>query len=445
MTVTVKKTLTAKDQPPRLVVRRFRLAVTAGPDKGKAFASEGERMVIGTQAPANALLGDPKVSRFQCEIRVDDGRVKVRDLGSRNGTIVDGVRVLEAELEDGQVLTVGETRLRFELGQQWQRIATSERARFGVLVGQSAAMRATFAVLERAAATDATVLLEGETGTGKEATAESIHAESARRDKPLVVVDCGALPANLVETELFGHERGAFTGSVGAREGAFELADGGTIFLDEIGELDADHQTKLLRALDKREVKRVGGKGYVPVNVRVIAATNRDLLREVNEKRFREDLYYRLAIVTVRLPPLRERLEDLPALVDALLAAEHALERPEAAALRTPAFLRELASHRWSGNVRELRNYLQRCLALGPAAAPVARREASATSDPLAGLPIDPDQPIRVVRDRWNSVLEKRYLEEVMRRCGGNVTAAAKAAGLGRVQLWRLLRRHGVS
>jgi transcriptional regulator with GAF, ATPase, and Fis domain len=280
------------------------------------------------------------------------------------------------------------------------------------------------------------VLLEGETGTGKEATAESIHDASARAGKPLVVVDCSAIPSNLLESELFGHERGAFTDAKEARQGAFELASGGTIFLDEIGELGLELQPKLLRALESHEIKRVGSSKYVPVDVRVIAATNRSLRHEVNDKRFRADLYYRLAVVQVRLPPLRERLQDLPMLVEHFLAKAGITSR----ALREPAFVDELARHRWSGNVRELRNYLERCVALG---------EQPPVDDELAldehgGVRIDPHQPIRAMREQWLSVLERKYVEEVLKLAGGNVTQAAKLAGISRVQLWRLLQRHGV-
>src|SRR5262249_14454944 len=241
-------------------------------------------------------------------------------------------------------------------------VPLSQEDRFGLLVGRSVAMRAAFAVLERAAPSDATILLEGDTGTGKEAAAESIHRASSRKNGPFIVVDCGAIPAELLERRLSGHDRGAFTGAVAPRGGAFEAAHGGTLFLDGVGELAPDLQPKLLRALERREIKRVGSSRYLPVDLRVVAATNRNLCAEVNARRFRSDLYYRLAVVVVRLPPLRERPEDLTLIVDHLLEGLGARERPEAAALRSPAFLTELARHHWPGNARELRNYLERCL-----------------------------------------------------------------------------------
>jgi DNA-binding NtrC family response regulator len=433
--------VTTPDPRPKLIVRRFRLVVTTGPDKGKELTSSEQSVVIGTQAPADLVLADPKVSRLHCTIEIVASRVVLVDEGSTNGTTVDGVVVLKAELRDGQVIGVGDTRLRFEQRPERATIVTSERAHFGDLVGESLAMRAIFAKLERAAKSDATVLLEGETGTGKEVTAESIHDESPRSKHRLVTVDCSAIPTHLLESELFGHERGAFTDAREARVGAFEHANGGTIFLDEIGELGLELQPKLLRALEDRTIKRVGSNTYLPIDVRVIAATNRNLKIEVNQKRFRSDLYYRLAVLEIRLPPLRERPQDVPLLVDSFLERADALNRPEAQRLRQPEFLAELARHQWAGNVRELRNYLERCLALGDQP-PLQRDELS--PDATGGIRIDPQQPIRVMREHWLDVLEKQYVEQVLERAGGNVTAAAKVAGLSRVQFHRLLWRHGL-
>jgi two-component system, NtrC family, response regulator GlrR len=420
----------------RATVQRFWLVVTAGPDAGASFTSGKERAIVGTHSSSDFVLKDDTISRFHCEIDPSGKRPLIRDLGSRNGTQVNGVSVVGAHLRDGSLIRLGRTELRFELRSDPVTLPLHEGERFGAMVGRSVVMRHAFALLERAAASDSAVLLEGETGTGKEIAAESIHTLGARRDGPFVVVDCSAIPADLLESELFGHERGAFTGAVQSREGAFEAAVGGTIFLDEIGELPLDLQPKLLRALERKQVKRVGGNTYASVDVRVVAATNRSLRREVNERRFRSDLYYRLAVVEVRLPPLRERPEDLRLLVDHLLGSLQATDHPDASGLTTPAFIEELARHGWGGNVRELRNYLERCLVLRAKA-------------PLDGEPAEPrlpelDQPLKVARERWNRVLERRYVDELLRRADGNVTAAARAAGVDRMYFYRLLWRYGL-
>jgi transcriptional regulator with PAS, ATPase and Fis domain len=258
---------------------------------------------------------------------------------------------------------------------------------------------------------------------------------SSRKDGPFVVLDCGALPPDLLESELFGHERGAFTGAVAEREGAFEAAHGGTIFLDEIGELALDLQPKLLRALEQRQVKRVGTTKYNPIDVRVVAATNRDLRVEVNAQRFRADLYYRLAVVSVRLPPLRERLEDLPLLVERMLGSD---APPE---LRDPAFLEELSRHSWPGNVRELRNYIERCVAQRSAEPP----DSDGTQHTAGATPsIDPTRPLREAREAWTHTFERRYLEALLAKHENNVSAAARTAGIARIHLHRLLSKHGL-
>ena len=299
-------------------------------------------------------------------------------------------------------------------------------------------MRAVFAVLERAAPTGATILLEGETGTGKEAAAESIHRESPRREEPFVVVDCGAIPPTLLESELFGHERGAFTGAEAQRTGAFEAAHRGTIFLDEIGELSPDLQPKLLRALERREVKRVGANQYAPADVRVIAATNRDLRAEVDARRFRPDLYYRLAVVQIRMPTLRERRDDLPVLVASLLADCSPATRDLFSA---PGFVDQLSRHSWPGNIRELRNFLERCAALGPGLVP------GLFPDPVVEQPgdtVDASRPLREAREAWTRRCERQYLEDLLRRHADNITSAARAADIDRAHLYRLLWKHGL-
>jgi two-component system response regulator GlrR len=421
--------------PARAVVRECRLTVVDGERDGAPFLFAAERMVIGADPKADLVIADAAMSKFHCEIRITDGAAVVRDLGSRNGTLVDRVPVIEAPLRDGALLALGRTQLRFNVGTRHVEIPLSPRERFGRLIGRSLPMRAAFAVLEATAASHSTVLLQGESGTGKDLAAESIHLESARRDGPFLVVDCGAIPANLLEAELFGFEAGAFTGATAQRIGAFEAASGGTLLLDEIGELALDLQPKLLRAIERREIQRIGGTQRITIDVRIIAATNRNLKAEVNARRFRSDLYFRLAVLVVTLPPLRDRAPDLPVLVGSILDDLHAGDSAMATALRGGELLPELLRHSWPGNVRELRNYLESCLVRQDrAAAPAAGDE------PV----IDVAQPLRVVRERWLRHVERRYLEQLLVIHGNNVSAAARAAGIDRVHLHRLLARVGL-
>ncbi len=426
-----------EDLPSHALLKGFSLTVRHGADAPAKFESKGERAVVGTHEAADLVLHDPTVSRFHCEISVSDGKVTLRDLESTNGTTVNGVSVLHAHLEPGATIGIGRTELGFELAPSEVKLPLSPRDLFGIMVGRSTAMRRVFAVLERVAASDATVLLQGETGTGKEAAAESIHRESGRRDGPFVVVDCAAIPPDLLESELFGHERGAFTGATSARSGVFETAQGGTLFLDEVGELDLELQPKLLRALERREIRRVGGSKYVPIDVRIVAATNRSLRAEVNQRKFRSDLYYRLAVVEVVLPALRERADDLPLLVNEILLRLGASAHPEAPKLRSRGFLADLARHAWPGNVRELRNYVERYLALGETAPLDSEASEAPESMPL-------DLPLKVARERWNRTFERRYVEQALQRHDNNVAAAARAAGVDRMYFYRLLWRYGL-
>ncbi len=410
-------------------VRRFRLTVTAGPDAGVAHSSTGREVVVGRDAGAGLVLRDPKASPFHAAIAIEDGVPVLRDLGSDGGTRVNGVDVLEAPLESPSTVAIGDTTIRFDLGSESIALPLSTAERFGVVVGRSVAMRALFAVLERAAASDATVLLEGETGTGKEAIAESIHRASPRAERPLLTVDCGAIPSTLLESELFGHERGAFTGAHVARAGIFEAARGGTVFVDEIGELPSELQPKLLRVIEARTVKRVGSSAHVPVDVRIVAATNRGLRELVTKGLFRADLYYRIAVVSLRVPPLRERRDDVPLLVAHLL--ESFGPRPKPDPLLARAFLQSLARRSWPGNVRELRNLLERCIALGPG----VDDDENANANEVA---------LKDARAAWNAEFEAEYLKQLLAREGGNVAAAARAANVDRAYLYRLLARHGL-
>jgi len=427
-----------RDSP--LQVSRFKLVVADGPDRGAAVVSDSGRIVIGTHQSAGLMLIDPAVSRFHCELVASRDHVTLRDLDSKNGTTINDIQVGSARLTPGAIIGLGRTRVRFTTIDQAVPLPVSERNGIGVMIGQSLAIRHAFALIERAASSDASVLLEGETGTGKEAAAESIHRESARRNGPFLVLDCGAIPRELLESELFGHEKGAFSGAISARAGVFEAANGGTILLDELGELPLELQPKLLGVLERREVRPVGSNRMIPVDVRVIAATNRNLAGEVNAHRFRADLYYRLAVLEIKLPPLRERREDLPGLV-AHLAAQRGWPLP--AWMTTPAFISELASHHWPGNVRELRNYLERCIAIGqrpglPVATTLPKPQAASEA------PIDFSIPLKAARDAVLAPFERRYLEASLRHHDNNVTAAARTAGMDRLSFYRLLWRYGL-
>lgn len=419
-------------------VRRFRLTGVAGAALGREWLSSGGRTAVGSHESCEVRIDDPVLSRFHCELRVDDGAVWLRDLGSKNGSTVDGVPVREARLRDGSVLVVGRSSLRFAEGQEQEPLALSEHTALGSLVGQSVAMRRVFALMERAARSDVTVLIEGETGTGKEGVAESLHELGPRREGPFIIVDCSAMPPQLLESELFGHERGAFTGAVQRRVGAFEAAHRGTLFLDELGELPTELQPKLLRVLERKEIRRVGSNTYLPVDVRVVAATNRDLRARVNEGDFRADLYFRLAVLRLALPPLRERLEDVPLLVERF--RERMAVAPEVAArVFTPELLARLMRSSWPGNVRELRNHLERCVVLEQ---PLPTGEADAA--PTNELTVDPTLSYSEAKRRVLDVFERRYLEALLTHHGGNVTQAAKAAGMDRPYVYKLLNRHGL-
>ena len=413
------------------LVQQLQLVVLDGPDAGLRIRATSDRMRIGKHESCDVVLSDETVSRFHCEVTIEAGRAVVRDLESRNGTVLDGVAIMAGYARSGSVLTLGTTRVRLDLGGDHVLVPLSERSQFGGLVGRSPTMRTAFALLERAAACDTTVLSEGETGTGQEAAAEAIHAESARRDHPMLVIDCGAIPPDLLETELFGHERGAFTGALEARQGAFEAATGGTIFLDEIGELVPDLQPKLLRVLEKREIKRVGANQHIPIDVRIIAATNRDLRAEVNAGRFRPDLFFRLAVLTVPLPPLRAVREDVPLIVNAILD-RLGTQDPETEGLRSAEFIEYLASHAWPGNVRELRNYLERCIAL---------RTRVAIAEDTRPV-VDARMGLKEARESWTLAFERMYLKDLLQAHGNNVSAAARAAGVDRAYFYRLLWRH---
>jgi two-component system, NtrC family, response regulator GlrR len=417
-----------------IVYDRFAVRVVTGPDEGAEFTSTGEETAIGTDPGNDLVLTDRSVSRHHVAIRVTPRGLELRDLGSTNGTVLGGYRVMNAIVEPGALIGCGRTVLRIDSTGEEVRETLSAKGEFGRALGASAAMRRVFALLERFAPAEGTVLIEGETGTGKELLAQAIHEASGRAGGPFVVVDCGAIPVTLIESELFGHVRGAFTSAVDSRRGAFETAKGGTLFLDEIGELPLEVQPVLLRALENRTIKRVGDDARIPVDVRVVAATHRDLRREVNRSRFRADLYYRLAVLRVRVPALRERREDIPALVRHFCSV---MGGDDAATL-SDELVTALAAQSWPGNVRELRSAVQRALLLG---------DAAVWQDPLAretDQVVDLDQTYGEAKERAMAVWEASYVRRLIAMFDGNLMRAARAVGMSRNHLRQLAERYGL-
>jgi two-component system response regulator GlrR len=420
----------------------FKVTVVAGRDKGAAAASFEGRFTVGTAEGNTLRLNDPTVSRYHAELEATPEGVLLRDLGSTNGVLLGPAHLREALLTESTEVDLGRTRLRVAIASEREVLVLPERASFGPLIGASAAMRAIYATLERAAPTGAPVLVTGESGTGKELAARAVHEASPRAGAAFVVVDCGAMLSTLIESELFGHEKGAFTGAHVAREGAFERAHGGTLFLDEMGELPLDLQPKLLRALGEGEVRRVGGDRIRKVDVRVVAATNRDLRREVNSGRFRADLYYRLAVILVRMPSLRDRLEDLPLIVPALLDRIVMQRKLPVAPRCDDALLRVLGRHTWPGNVRELKNYLEQ-YAILESLPPFEATEGEPGALPHLSEGLHA-MPFRAAKEELLRRFEMHYLQALLEETSGNESEAARRAGIDRVTVFRALRRLGL-
>jgi DNA-binding NtrC family response regulator len=437
---------------PLLVCHTLRISVIEGPDRGSSWEVKAPHLQIGTANSNDVRLTDSMVSRFHCQVLARGDTYMLRDMESTNGTYLQGARIIETFLAPGTRITLGQTELLFECRKKWEKMEESEEPRFGQLVGRSAVMRTLFGLLGRVASSRLACILCGETGTGKELAAKGIHARSDRATMPFVTVDCGSLPDTLIQSEMFGHEKGAFTGASELRRGAFELANGGTLFLDEIGELPPELQTKLLGALERKEIKRVGAEEPIEIDVRVIGATHRDLSAMVTSGAFREDLYYRLAEVVITLPPLRDHVEDIPVIVETFLADE----RNHGARVTgvAPAVLDELSKMPWNGNVRELRNVVRRAVALCTSqvltlediALGAHRIEPRGTSEPvLPGLEDDfAEQPLKTVRKRVVDALEKEYLTRLVKKYNGDIERISQIAELHPVSVRRLLKQHGV-
>jgi len=463
------------DKGPTLHLRRCILQVADDPSQEWTFDKEEIR--IGSMDDNDIVLSDDTVSRYHCRIIQDDTSYILIDNTSTNGTFINKVRVREAFLKPGCTIGVGQSQLRFNAREEEVQIVPSRADRCGGLIGGNAKMREIYSIIEKIAPTATTVVIDGETGTGKEVVAQAIHSLSPRSRNELVVFDCGAVPPNLIESELFGHEKGSFTGAVMSREGLFEMADGGTLFLDELGELPLDLQPKLLRALEQREVRRVGGAKSQKVDVRIIAATNRNLEDEVRAGRFRQDLFYRLSVVRLHLPSLHARADDIPVLVQHFLDTGPYNRNPNGTQ-RVRAISKDamtaLQTYPWPGNVRELVNVVERAVSFcergtidatdlpdyirtaktapKDAAVPTVRRASSvpAAASLAAQPPPTPEELLAVgitfkdAKERWVTTFERDYILQMLRRNNGNISHAARHADIDRKYFRKLMKKYDI-
>ncbi|MDX2055645.1 MAG: sigma 54-interacting transcriptional regulator [Polyangiaceae bacterium] len=427
---------------PTPASKAFRLKVVDGPDKGleiRLDGSQASRILVGQGPACDIRLTDPMVSRRHVALEPTGQRVRIVDLGSKNGTFVGELPILDAFLQGGELVRVGSTLFRLEAEGAASAPRLSQAMGFGRVLGASTEMRRLYPLCERLAASSVPVIIEGETGTGKELLAEAIHEQGPRAAAPFLVFDCTAVPVNLIETELFGHERGAFTGAVSSRRGVLEQAHGGTLLIDEIGDLDLSLQPKLLRAMERGEFRPIGGERVVKVDVRIIAATRRDLDREVQSGRFRDDLFHRLAVARIELPPLNRRRGDI-----AVLVQHFCEELGGDPALISQSLIARWEELPWPGNIRELRNTVARHLALGELASLELMERASGDEDaPPSSSPADGaalarvldealELPLGDARQRVVEQFERAYVRRMMSKHGGNVTRAAEGAQVAR-------------
>jgi DNA-binding NtrC family response regulator len=471
------------DRGPTLHLRRCMLQAVDDPTQEWTFDKEEIR--IGSMDDNDIVLNDDTVSRYHCRIVQEDTGYVLIDQRSTNGTFINKVRVREGFLKPGTLLAVGQSQLRFNAKEEEVHIVPSRNDRCAGLIGGNSRMREIYSIIEKIAPTATTVVIDGETGTGKEVVAQAIHSLSPRSRNDLVVFDCGAVPPNLIESELFGHEKGSFTGAVMTRQGLFEQADGGTLFLDELGELPIDLQPKLLRALENREVRRVGSAKSSKVDVRIIAATNRNLEDEVKAGRFRQDLFYRLSVVRLHLPSLRERADDIPLLVTHFLDIGSYNKLPNGTP-KVRAVSREamtlLQNYPWPGNVRELVNVIERAISFcdsgslevsdlpdyvrsaktpGPGASGRMVAQRRATTNPVTTghvVSMDPNAPapappmellgegvtFKDAKERWVASFERDYILQLLRRNTGNISHAARAADIDRKYFRKLMKKYDI-
>ena len=483
-------------RPRTIQVRTCRLVTGSGGTRREHAFTQGT-IRIGSASDNDLVLSDETVSREHCRIVQEESGYLLLDRGSTNGTSLNGVRVREGYLQNGCTITIGQTEVQFFTAQEKVEVVPSQKTRLGDIIGKNVKMRELYAVIEKIAPSSATVIIEGETGTGKEVVAQTIHRMSPRAHNTMMVFDCGAVPKNLIESELFGHEKGSFTGAIMTRQGLFEMAHGSTLFLDELGELPSELQPKLLRSLEQREIRRVGATRSLKVDVRIIAATNRELEEEVRSGRFRQDLFYRLSVVRLYLPPLRERIDDIPLLVDSFLQ-DHAYNRLSDGTRKVNRVSGEamdlLLSYSWPGNVRELINAVERAVSFAtsgvirpenlpdslrgestrdrsgpnslgsdrmhrprsgshPTIPESARsseggaRVSSPSLPVLSGQPVHPPQtdlPFKDAKELWVAAFEREYIESLLRKNRGNISHASREAEIDRKYFRKLMRKYDI-
>ena len=442
--VTQTRTLVVETRTT-LKVRRCRLEVLQGPNASRTHVSEKERIRIGSHASNDIVLDDRTSSRHHFEIQYTEKGYLLVDLESTNGTMLDGRRVERAYLAPGSQIKAGSTVIGFLPLDEEISIEPDRDGLLGEMIGKSQKMRQIFGLIRKIAPMDVSVIIQGETGTGKELAARAVHDNSNRAKGPFVVLDCGAIPPNLIESELFGHEKGSFTGAIGSRPGAFERASGGTIFLDELGELRLDLQPKLLRVLENREVRRVGGNQVIEVDVRVIAATNRDLAKEIEAGNFREDLYFRLSVINVQLPPLRQRKDDLPHIMKMLLAKPDIVTRHGRKRF-TPEAMTLLSNYPWPGNIRELVNVVQHVLTFadGDVIDVAQLPPRFQGQEQKVAVPFNEHLSFKDAKEQLLETFEREYLSSILKRCEGNISRAARESGLHRKSIERLVKKYGL-
>ena len=442
----------------------------------REYTFDKEEVSLGAMSDNDVVVKDDTASRYHCKIVQEDSGYVLVDLRSTNGTFINKTRIREAFLTPGATVAVGQTRLRFNAQEEQVKILPSDSDRCGDIIGRNAGMRQLYSIIEKISPSATTVVVEGETGTGKEVVAQTIHKLSPRAKGPIIIFDCGAVPPNLVESELFGHEKGSFTGAVMTRQGLFEMADGGTLFLDELGELPIDLQPKLLRVLENREVRRVGSSKSTKVDVRIIAATNRNLEEEVKAGNFRQDLFYRLSVVRVRLPALRDRADDIPLLINHFLETQRYNQNPDGGVRCqgiSPAALSILQGYNWPGNVRELVNVIERAVSfcdsgvIEPKDLPDHLREAKQSQVPYQppapepevvgdGVSLAPEPPkpppelisgevtFKEAKEKWVSAFERDYIISLLKRHTGNISHAARESDIDRKYFRKLMKKYDI-